>query len=195
MKETLSALVDTELKAKEREKVLDMVIDDVEMRAAWGRYHVMRAVLRKEWNGELKGGFSAQVLAALESEPDCGQTPLLRVVKAGSRGRQMVRFALAASFTAVAALFGLRMAVLTDHAPALPLKTALTAPLLLPHSYIERAHWQGSRWRNRLNAFLLEHAAVAPLAGMNGLSYVRLAAYNGPRASNNAPGAGARNKP
>ncbi|MHB8253612.1 MAG: sigma-E factor negative regulatory protein [Acidiferrobacter sp.] len=189
MNERLSALVDAELEAKDRGQGLGMVVDDVEMRAAWGRYHVIRAVLRQEWDAGLSSQFSARVQAALAHEPLTTEVPFVPVAKMRHRGRQVARFALAASLTATAALFGLRIVVVGERAPAsASFKTALAAPLMLPHSYVERAHWQGPRWRNRLNAFLLEHAAVAPLAGMNGLSYVRLAAYNGPRA-------GAHNKP
>lgn len=190
MKEALSALVDAELKAKEREKALDAVLQDVEMRAAWGRYHITRAVLRKEWEGGLGAHFSARIMAAIAEEPSVDMLPAARLFKIKGRSgtRQALGFALAASLTAVVALFGLRMVTTGEPAAVAPLKTALTAPLTLPHRYIERAHWQGPRWRNRLNAFLLEHAAVAPLAGMNGLSYVHLAAYNG-------PSRGARNKP
>jgi len=189
MKETLSALVDAELKKKERGKALDRVVEDAELRAVWGRYHVTRAILRKEWDGDLGAHFSAQVMAAIANEPRREGAALPRLIKGGVRGRQAIRFALAASLTAAAALFGLRMTVVGERAPVeAPFKTALVAPLMVPQPYIERAHWQDPRWRNRLDAFLLEHAAVAPLAGMNGLSYVHLAAYNG-------PSRGARNKP
>ena len=190
MRETLSALVDAELKANEREKVLDAVLQDVEMQAAWGRYHVTRAVLRKEWEEGLGTRLSARIAAAIAEEPSVGPLPAARFFRIKGRPgtRQTLGFALAASLTAVVALFGLRMVATGEPATVTPLKTALTAPLTLPHRYIERAHWQGPRWRDRLNAFLLEHAAVAPLAGMNGLSYVHLAAYNG-------PSRGARNKP
>lgn len=192
MNETLSALVDAELKAKEREKVLDAVLQDVEMQAAWGRYHVARAVLRKEWEGGLGTQLSAQIIAAIAKEPSmsipAARAAGLLKMKGRSGVRQALGFAMAASLTAVVALFGLHMVASGEPASGTPLKTALTAPLTLPHRYIERAHWQGTRWRNRLNAFLLEHAAVAPLAGMNGLSYVHLAAYNGPsRGARNTP--------
>ena len=190
MNETLSALVDAELKAKERERVLDAVLQDVEMRAAWGRYHIARAVLRKEWEGGLGTRLSARIVAAIAEEPGIPALPAVGLLKVKGRSgvRQALGFALAASLTAVVALFGLHMVATGEPVAGTPLKTALTAPLTLPHRYIERAHWQGARWRNRLNAFLLEHAAVAPLAGMNGLSYVHLAAYNGPsRGARNTP--------
>ncbi|WP_298138066.1 sigma-E factor negative regulatory protein [Acidiferrobacter sp.] len=190
MKETLSALMDAELEIKERRRALDAVADDDELRAAWGRYHMARAVLRGEWDGEPRWDLSTRVLAAL-AEGESGAAaqafwgPLGR-----HRGRQALRFALAASLTAAAALFALRMAVVATPAPSgTPMQTALSAPLPTPPQYVERAHWQGPQWRRRLNAFLLEHSAVAPLAGINGLSYVRLAAYNGP------PSRGAQNKP
>lgn len=188
MKETLSALMDAELKAKERLEVLGKVIEDETMRAAWGRYHVMRSVLRGEWDGTLSPQFSTQVALAITNEPESGKVVPLRIPARPMRVGQMARFAIAASLTAVAALFGLRMAVVGHNTPILPLKTALVAQLAPAPAYIERAHWQGSRWRNRINAFLLEHSAVAPFAGMNGLSYVRLAAFNG-------SGQGARHKP
>ncbi len=179
MKEILSALVDAEVDARERAKVLEKMLVDDELRAVWGRYHVARAVLRQEWDGCLSADFSARVQAALAA-PGPDRAAEVVAFPARGKGRQYARFALAASLTAAAALFGLRVAVVGDHKAAQPLKTALSVPLPRPHHYVTRAHWHGARWRNRLNAFLIEHAAVAPFAGMNGMSYVRLAAYNGP---------------
>ncbi len=185
MKEDLSALMDAELKAKEREKVLEAVVGDRELRAAWGRYHITRAVLRGEWEGDLRVDLSTRIFGALTEDEAMAAAPAFWGPLGRQRGRQAARFALAASMTAAAALFALRMAVVeapTSSTATASLKTALAAPLSKAPRYVERAHWQGPRWRKRLNAFLLEHSAVAPLAGMNGLSYVRLAAYNGPSA-------------
>ncbi|HUW97762.1 MAG TPA: sigma-E factor negative regulatory protein [Acidiferrobacter sp.] len=181
MKETLSALLDAELKEKDRSKILGSAVEDVELRRTWGRYHVARAVLRKEWDGSLSARFSDRVMAAIADEPSCAETPRLRLIK-GQRGRQVVRFALAASLTAVAALFGLRMTVLSEPTPIeAPAKTTLAAASLIsPQPYIERAHWQDPHWRNRVDGFLLERANATALTSLDGLSYVRLATYNNP---------------
>ena len=192
MKETLSALMDAELEAKERGKLLDMVVEDGELQALWGRYHMARAVLRKEWDGKPLTDLPARVLAALAEDHPVPATQAFWGPLGHQRGWRVARFALAASLTAAMALFALRMAVVgtpPSGAPQVSMQTALSAPLPMAPRYVERAHWQGPKWRRRLNAFLLEHSAVAPLAGINGLSYVRLAAYNGP------PVRGARNKP
>ncbi len=185
MKENLSALMDAELGVREREKALDAVVGDRELRAAWGRYHISRAVLRREWDGDLRMDLSTRILDALTEDAVAPVMPAFWGPLGRQGGRQAARFALAASVTAAAALFALRMAVVetptASQAPA-SFKTALAAPMAKAPRYVERAHWQGPRWRKRLNAFLLEHSAVAPLAGMNGLSYVRLAAYNNPPA-------------
>ena len=192
MKETLSALMDAELEAKERGKLLDVVVEDSALQALWGRYHMTRAILRGEWDGKPLADLSAHVLAALAEDEAAPATPTFWGPLGRQRGWQVARFALAASLTAATALFALRVAVVgTPSAGVSPasVQTALASPLPTPPRYVERAHWQGPQWRRRLNAFLLEHSAVAPLAGINGLSYVRLAAYNGP------PAQGARNKP
>ncbi len=192
MKETLSALMDAELEAKERGKLLDVVVEDSALQALWGRYHMTRAILRGEWDGKPLADLSAHVLAALAEDEAASATPTFWGPLGRQRGWQVARFALAASLTAATALFALRVAVVgTPSAGVSPasVQTALASPLPTPPRYVERAHWQGPQWRRRLNAFLLEHSAVAPLAGINGLSYVRLAAYNGP------PAQGVRNKP
>ena len=192
MKETLSALMDAELGAKERGKLLDLVVEDGELQALWGRYHMTRAILRGEWDGKPLVDLSAHVFAALAEDGAAPATPTFWGPLGHHRGWQVARFALAASLTAATALFALRVAVVgTPSAGVSPasVQTALASPLPTPPRYVERAHWQGPQWRRRLNAFLLEHSAVAPLAGINGLSYVRLAAYNGP------PAQGVRNKP
>lgn len=182
MRETVSALLDAELEAKDRDGVLDRLTADPELRATWGRYYVIRSVLRREFELPIRGDISSRVMAALDREP----LVLVENVKAPismapKKYRPVARLALAASLTAVTALFGLRMVMegVGNQTPAQPLSTALEAPLTVPQPYIERAHWTGPKWRNRLNAYLLEHAAVAPFAGINGLSYVRLTAFQG----------------
>lgn len=179
MNETLSALMDAELKTGEQARILDAVAGDTDLQAAWERYHVVRAVLRQDWERPLATGFSARVLAAVAAEP---VVPAIGTPRArpSTRVRQYARLALAASVTAVAALFGLHMAVIGETASHGTLKASLAAPLPAPQPYIQRAHWQGRRWHSRLNAYLLEHSAVAPFAGVNGFSYIRLAAYGGP---------------
>jgi negative regulator of sigma E activity len=192
MKETLSALMDAELGAKERGRLLDVVVEDSALQALWGRYHMTRAILRGEWDGKPLADLSAHVLAALAEDEAASATPTFWGPLGRQRGWQVARFALAASLTAATALFALRVAVVgTPSARVSPasVQTALASPLPTPPRYVERAHWEGPQWRRRLNSFLLEHSAVAPLAGINGLSYVRLAAYNGP------PARGVRNKP
>ncbi len=182
MKETLSALMDAELKARDCEKLLAAASEDGDLRAAWGRYHITRAVLRGEWDGRLHVDLSARVLAILADAPAQAAGPTFWGPLGRPRRQEIARFALAASLTAVAALFGLHMVVVGDHlqgTPPVAMKTALATPLRAAPRYIERAHWQGPRWRQRLNTFLLEHSAAAPLAGINGLTYVHLAAYNG----------------
>ncbi|MHB1565262.1 MAG: sigma-E factor negative regulatory protein [Acidiferrobacter sp.] len=181
MNETLSALMDAELKRKEQARVLDEVAGDTDLQAAWQRYHVVRAVLRQDWQQPLSAGFSERVLRAVAAEPGA-RAHDQQTARTRGQVRQYARLALAASVTAVAALFGLHMAVIGETtATHGPLKTVLVAALPTPQPYIQRAHWQGRPWHSRLNTYLLEHSAGAPFVGVHGLPYIRLAAYGGPQ--------------
>ena len=68
MRESLSALMDDEANELEIERVLSRVAGDPELRQAWVRYNMVRAVTAGQHPVRLDLDVSAQVRAALEGE-------------------------------------------------------------------------------------------------------------------------------
>ena len=67
--EALSALVDGELGALTRNRIVGRLLEDPELRARWARYHAGRASLEGAEPGLLGPGFSERVAAAVSAEP------------------------------------------------------------------------------------------------------------------------------
>lgn len=67
--EQLSALVDGDLAAPGRERLLRRLGEDSELRARWGSYHLIGDVLRGEHVAGAVGGVAAQVRERLAAEP------------------------------------------------------------------------------------------------------------------------------
>jgi sigma-E factor negative regulatory protein RseA len=65
----LSAMFDNELPAAECELLARRLSKDAELKARWGRYAVMGAVIRAERGVTLNGPVAGRVSAALSSEP------------------------------------------------------------------------------------------------------------------------------
>lgn len=178
MNESLSALVDAELEARERAGMLQKVTADPDLRAAWERYHMMGGILRQECVVMLSRDFSERVLAQLDDGVRPAET---------GRGRHFVRLALAASVTAAAALFGLHMAVMGDQGSTRP-EQAVLGPLSTPQPFIQRAHFgQTVRWPSGPNNYLLEHPEGTPFQPPLNRSYTHIATYDGELIPGHAP--------
>ncbi|MDA8390050.1 MAG: sigma-E factor negative regulatory protein [Gammaproteobacteria bacterium] len=178
MNESLSALVDAELEAREQASMLQKVTGDPDLRAAWERYHVVSGILRRECVVVVSPGFSDRVLAQLDGGS--------RRTEMG-RGRHFVRLALAASVTAAAALFGLHMAVMGDQSTGGPERVSLGA-LSTPQPFIQRAHFgQTVRWPGGANNYLLEHPAGTPFQPPLNRSYTHIATYDAQLIPGSAP--------
>lgn len=66
LKESLSAFMDGEL--PESRQLLDRLKNDAELRAAWGRYHVIHDVLKQRFEPKAHS-LAGRVSSALENEP------------------------------------------------------------------------------------------------------------------------------
>ena len=180
--EALSALVDGELDAGERRRLVDHLLDEPELRARWGRYHAARASLEGNDPSVLDPGFSERVLAAVGSEP---AVPAPGRARAGARrGRPAMAAALAAGVAgvALAAVLLLRdtsgegagpaVAGSGETEPAATVAAGGSAGAGL--DAVDRA-----RVRERLAVYLNSHSEFAAVGEMPGvMPYSRMVGFN-----------------
>jgi negative regulator of sigma E activity len=133
----LSAMFDNELPAAECELMARRLSRDADLKARWGRYAVMGAVIRAERGVTLDGTVAGRVSAALSSEP-----LLTGDQAAPSRGRGQYRWwqslagAGVAAGVAAVSIFWLRSHALPAHShlvvAAVVANSRLVAPAVQP---------------------------------------------------------------
>lgn len=181
MNEKLSALMDNELDELEMRRLLASLERDDTLRAAWGRYHLIGAALRRE--APMPADVAARVAAQLASHP----------APAGHARRPLTRFAgqvaLAASVAAVAIL-GARLWLGGADEPVSPTARNDAAPVEYLRAGATRWDTTEREVESALNVYLVEHNEFAPAAGVSGmLPYGRVVGYDSP------PRAAASDKP
>lgn len=187
--EALSALVDGELEAPARSRIVERLLEDPELRARWARYHAGRASLEGAESGLIGAGFSERVAAAVSAEPPIvaparslgGRRPLL--------GRARAAIAVAAVVTMVAVGGGLvlrdgvfespgpggagndRGVTVADGGDAAPLVSGTFGDGLEPG--------EQARVRQRLTVYLNSHNRFADVGEMpNVMPSSRLVGFN-----------------
>jgi sigma-E factor negative regulatory protein RseA len=168
MKMRLSLLLDGELQARDNPRLLDKIATDAELKAVWGRYHLIGDVMRAAGrHGAVDQDFAARVSAAVRAEP----TALAprRSGKAPSDLRSRIaHFALAASLAAIAVIVGKS---LSDGGSISAPQAVAQAPAEQPPT----PQAVESTAEARFNDYLLMHNETAYLAGSAGmLPYARL---------------------
>ncbi len=187
--EALSALVDGELEALPRNRVLGRLIEDAELRARWARYHAGRASLEGAEPELIGAGFSERVAAAISAEPAIVAPDRLRGARRPLRGRPAATIAAAAvvAIVAVGALFVLRDAAFESPAPVVAAgdsgTTAVPAddegPLLSGTFGDGLAPAEQDRVRQRLAMYLNSHNQFAEAGEMpNVMPSSRLVGFN-----------------
>jgi sigma-E factor negative regulatory protein RseA len=178
MNDKLSALMDNELDEIETRRLWAALPADAAARAAWGRYHLIRAALRREPvtpAADIAEAVAARV-AALPAP--AGRRPLARL--AG-------QLALAASVAAVV-LVGARE-WLGGVSPPAPVAAQRETPV----EYLRaQTRWNTNERaiESALNGYLVEHNEFAPSAGVSGmLPYVRVVGYEPAVSGDTAEGA------
>jgi sigma-E factor negative regulatory protein RseA len=122
----LSAMFDDELPIAECELLARRLSRDEALKARWGRYAVMGAVIRSERGVRLNAPLAGRVNAVLRAEPDLASAPAeQRVARASVRWWQPVAgVGLAAGVAAVSVLW---LRTQTPLAPALAAQPAAAA--------------------------------------------------------------------
>jgi len=124
--EDLSALVDGELAELPARRLADRLVEDDDIRERWGRYHLIGAVMREEYQAD--AGLAGQVKAALATEDD----NLALVPKKSTRSlKPIAGFAVAASVAALALV-------------SFRLFTAVEEPVTAPVAEIAKASASGT---------------------------------------------------
>lgn len=164
MNEKLSAFVDNELSELEQRRLLVELDRDPALRAAWERYHLIGAALRRDLEQLAPADLSARVADAIAG--DAGHRP--RRALTVTLGRALGGLAIAAAVATVA--------VLNFPLPFAPSKDTgnVATRVDAPTTAVAARGKSSSAATNPLNAYLVEHNEFAPTAGMgNMLPYVR----------------------
>ena len=101
--EALSALVDGELAALPRNRMVGRLIEDPELQARWARYHASRASFEGADPGLIGADFSKRVSAAVSAEPAIAAPGQLGGIRRALWGRAGAAIAAAAVIATVAA--------------------------------------------------------------------------------------------
>ncbi len=178
MKEEISALLDAELKGRKRDRVLEELGSNAELRKAWERYHLISAALRNELEVVVAPRLADRIADSIKRDSSLGASPSRFVHKWQSNIKR--NFAIAASIVTLV----LALPFIIPYAPTNIAKQ--TIPTLTADAAFEgnigraNAGWeQRSQWEKALDTFLVEHNEHTPISVMNGMmSYVRLASYD-----------------
>lgn len=179
MNEKLSALLDGELEENELEQTVKQIAVEPAMRGTWGRYHLIRDVLRGQLDSLASAALVDTVSVKLQSEPSI-LAPRRRSVIRIQATRWLAGMAVAASVAAVA-IVGVRWL-----APDLNSDAQLIAQSVESADYLRSG---GIRWQavstdveRDLNMYLVQHSEFTPATGMNGvMSYMRFVGYDAER--------------
>lgn len=129
----LSAMFDDELLPQECELLARRLSRDGELKARWGRYAVMGAVIRAERGVRLNAPLAHRVSAVLLAEPELGVSAAVPARRAGVRWWQPLAGGALAAGVAAASILWLRAQVpLGGAAPltaAVPRQSAPAQPL------------------------------------------------------------------
>lgn len=176
MKQKISELLDDELPESDSRRVLRGMMEDRELRGVWERYYLIRSAMRRELDVVVSPVIADRITAMVESE---NVVPMRRRFSgriAPRLGKLVAGLAIAASVATVAIVSlqpsknGVQARRVADHQVA---SASLASAVRAPVAPTERAAYQDA-----LNAFLVEHGEVTPVAGMNGMMpYVRVVGY------------------
>ncbi len=188
--ERLSALVDGELQAFERRRMIGILVEDEASLERWRRDHLVRDALRGELPPTLCRDFLARVNAGIDAAaeaPEAGadasqkHAPLPFWLRAGAG------FAVAAS-VAVVTILGLQslvgggaipagMAVMASHQPPAP-PSSRAGGFRLANATAPEAVQPGvsdAEVQRRINSYLINHSEFAGRPAM--LPYARIVGY------------------
>ena len=172
--EELSALIDGNLPKEAVDRLIDLLIKDASMRAAWMRYHLMSDALGNHLPQSICLNLAKGISLALAREP-IFTAPKQRSFTF-SRVIPIAGLAIAASVAGIT-LLGVQRIYKEDQTPQESLSVA-EQPVLHPLP-VSTMRWNGQPSSpSRLNSYLLNHNRYNPSLSMQGVSpYVRIVSY------------------
>ncbi len=190
----LSALIDGELAPEERERVIDAVLNDVELQQDWAAHYTTSALLHGEYVESVddadNDSFAQRIASALDDEPaimapnaigtdklPMASEPELAVQPRRANG---ALYAIAASVMALAVVTAVpKFGALFDNNQA----TAPIAAASAPQSQV--AEVAGMTLEQELQALMVSHGEFGGMAALNGLvAYAKF--VNGDQLSGNS---------
>jgi sigma-E factor negative regulatory protein RseA len=138
----LSAMFDNELPAAECELLARRLSRDGDLKARWGRYAVMGAVIRAERGVTLDGTVAGRVSVALTTEPALTDEVAPSGGRVQSRWWQPIAGAGLAAGVAAVSIFWLRSQALSGHSHVMVATVAANSSLVTPAA--QRAALQGA---------------------------------------------------
>lgn len=203
IKQQISALIDGELSSAENNTLLSSLKDNPELKATWGRYHLISDALRGEQIQVEVFNIAERVRARIDDEPAIISIPKSRDVTHSSEKDNGVHWLKPAVGVALAAsVAGAVIMVMPDFSTnpgqIQPMQvadsnTTTVAPqpmqLVASISPVTRTYSQssGTRWKNlaqpeiesKLNRYLVDHNELASPSGMTGvLPYASFVSYD-----------------
>lgn len=183
----LSALVDGELPSAEAGSVVNLTHLDLELKAKWGRYHLIGEALRGGLPTHLRRDLAARVSAAVAAEPAIIAAPPAPVRGAPRLLRPAAGLAIAASVALLAVVAVQRVAV-TPATPGTPQQLAAapaSEPTVTPGMALQPVDWSRNQApeaaaaaRSKMNDYLLNYSERRANWGAPGmLPYVKVVGY------------------
>jgi sigma-E factor negative regulatory protein RseA len=170
MNERISAFLDGELDARERDRLMREMGQNPASRAAWERYHMIGAALRKDIHVVASADLAERVLYRIEKDP----LPFARIARRPLRHFTKLAggLALAASVAAVA-VFSFKSVLLPD-TTHIAVSAPATDATLESKTQTAKAAQDSS-----LNALLVRHNEFSLASSINGMMpYVRVVSHS-----------------
>jgi len=181
--EQLSALVDGDLAAPGRERLLRRLGEDPELRTRWGRYHLIGDVLRGECAAGTLGDVAAQVRERVAAEP-VALAPRRAPARRPAWLAPGLGLAAAASFGAVAVLLAGRIGAPVGGAPPPAVAVAPERPVQWAVvQQVPVTRWQAGSpaAETDLHRFLADHSEFAATGVKGPMPLATLVGYDSRR--------------
>ena len=174
VREQLSALIDGELPANERELLLQRLSTDLGLRQSYARYVLISHAIRGQLPTQIDTQMDTRLSAAIARESAYAPVPL-----SWSRFVKPLGGVAVAASVAFMALVGIRQ--FYAHPDPIEIAERARVPNAQNYQQVSQMRWSGSppRVSSRLNSYLVNHSEYSSSTLWRGmLQYVRIVGYD-----------------